>query len=113
VADEVTPGELDRRLRDHEARTDRVHAELDNRIAENARAMVPLAVYQTAERARDAEIARIEQERSAAERRTGDRLTALEARPGMTAARWLGVITVALAFVALLVEAYGTLRGVK
>jgi hypothetical protein len=37
----------------------------------------------------------------------------LEERPGMTLGRWLGILTVAAAFLALAVQAYGTLKGAK
>jgi cobalamin biosynthesis Mg chelatase CobN len=130
VPDEVTPGELDRRLRDHETRTDRVHGELDSRITGVARDMVPLAVYQTAERARDAQLRRIEQEHAATASRLQReieqsvqhvvenmikplevRQTATEQRPSMTTGRWAAVILAVAAVLTLVVTVYGTLRG--
>jgi cobalamin biosynthesis Mg chelatase CobN len=121
---------LDRRLRDHEQRTDRVHGELDSRITGVARDMVPLAVYQTAERARDAQLRRIEQEQAATASRLQReieqsvqhvvdnmikplevRQTATEQRPSMTAGRWAAVILAVAAVLTLVVTVYGTLKG--
>lgn len=100
--DGVSPGEVYRRLVDHEARTDRVHAALDSRITDVAKDMVPLALYNQGERDRDREIQGVT-----------ERLDKLEERPGMTLGRWLGILTVAAAFLALAVQAYGTLKGAK
>jgi hypothetical protein len=121
VADDITAGELDRRLESHERRTDRIHGELDQRITNVAKDMVPLLVYQTGERDRDRELQRLETEhdqdllnlRDNLIKPLADRVRALEERPAMTLGRWLGAATVAIALVALLVQAYGTLRGAK
>lgn len=102
VADDVSPGEVYRRLVDHEQRTDRVHAALDNRVTDVVRDMVPLALYQQGERDRDREIQALT-----------DRLDKLEERPAMTFGRWVGILTVALAVLALAVQAYGTMKGAK
>lgn len=124
MPDEITPGELDRRLRDHETRTDRAHAELDNRISRVAAESVTVAVWQLSERAHVAEaqrlerehvadVARLDREREQGEQAAGERFAKIENRPAMTAARWLGVAMAVCAALALIVQAYGTLKGAK
>lgn len=123
MADEVSPGEAYRRLLDHEQRTDRARAELDNRITNLARDTTPLAVYQTAEKARDAEIQRLEREHDmdiAQVRRehttdiaqVRDEIKELRERPQMTLGRWLAVGSVVAAVLGVLVEAWAALKGV-
>lgn len=120
-AEGVSPGEVYRRLIDHEQRTDRTHAALDSRITDVAKDMVPLTLFQQSERDRDRELQRLETEhdqdlvslRDNVIKPLADRIRVLEDRPAMTLGRWLGVATVAIALVALLVQAYGTLKGVK
>lgn len=102
MADDVSAGEVYRRLLDHEQRTDRVHQALDTRVTDLARDTVPLQLYQQGERNRDDEVKAL-----------ADRVTAVERRPAMTLARWVGVLTVTAAFLALAVQAYGTLKGAK
>ena len=102
MADDVSPGEVYRRLVDHEQRTDRTHAALDSRITDVAKDMVPLQLYQQGERDRDREVQGLT-----------ERIDKLEERPGMTFGRWLGILTVAAAFLALAVQAYGTMKGIK
>ncbi|HWU24094.1 MAG TPA: hypothetical protein VN088_21340 [Nocardioides sp.] len=102
MTDDVSPGEVFRRLKDHEERTDRVHAALDSRVTDVAKSMVPLDLYNRAERDRDREVQGLT-----------DRVEKLEERPGMTFGRWLGILTVAAAFLALAVQAYGTIKGAK
>lgn len=117
----VGPDELDRRLRDHEARTDRIHAELDNRITQLARDTVPLVVWQQAERTRDLETGRLEREHDEDVKRLRDdvitplaaRVTTLEGRPSMTFGRWVGVLTVVAAFLAVVVAAWSAAKGAK
>ena len=102
MADDVSPGEVYRRLQDHETRTTREHTAMDGRITDLARETVPLRLYQQGERDRDGDMKTL-----------ADRLTKLEERPAMTLTRWLGVLTVAAAFLALAVQAYGTLKGAQ
>jgi hypothetical protein len=102
VADEPTPGELFRRQRDHEQRTDRIHAELDNRITQVARDAVPLVAYQADQRARDRELADVREE-----------IKEIRDRPGLTWGRIAAISTVVIALAALLVQAYGVLKGAK
>lgn len=121
MADDVSAGEVYRRLLDHEQRTDRTHAALDSRVTDVAKDMVPLSLYQQGERDRDRELGRLEAEhdqdllnlRDNVIKPLSDRVRALEERPAMTLGRWLGVATVVIALVALLVQAYGTLQGAK
>ena len=117
----VSTGELDRRLESHERRTDRIHGELDQRITNVAKDMVPLLVYQQSEEERSRALQRLETEhdqdltslRDNVIKPLADRVTALEQRPSMTLARWVGVATVVIALVGVLVTAYGTLKGAK
>lgn len=102
MTDDVSPGEVYRRLVDHERRTDSVHSSLDNRITGVARDMVPLALYQQAERDRDREVQGLT-----------DRVEKLEERPALSFGRWLGILTIVIAVLALAVQAYGTLKGAK
>jgi hypothetical protein len=113
VADDVSPGELDRRLAAHEARTDRVHAELDNRIASLAKDMVPLQLYQRGERDRDREIQHLGQEHDTDMAQVRGDIKELRERPAMTVGRWMAVLSVVAAFLTLGVMAYGTLQGAK
>lgn len=121
MADDVTAGELDRRLEAHERRTDAIHAALDNRITLVAKDMTPLELYNRGERDRDRELGRLEAEhdqdltslRDNVIKPLADRVTALEQRPAMTLGRWLGIIGVAVAFLALAVQAYATWKGAK
>ncbi|NUQ95208.1 MAG: hypothetical protein HOY79_01150 [Streptomyces sp.] len=64
--------------------------------------MVPLALYQQGERDRDREVQGL-----------ADRVEKLEERPAMTVGRWVGILAVVVAFLALAVQAYGTMRGAK
>lgn len=94
---------------------------MDERITELARRAVTDSVYQldkaaTVEMARRLERDRVEDVRKLREdviKPIADRLEKVEGRPAMSLARWLGVVTVALGLAALLVQAYGTLRGAK
>lgn len=102
MADDVSPGEVYRRLVDHEQRTDRVHAALDSRITDVAKDTVPLALYQQGELDRDRAVQALT-----------ERVAKLEERPALSFGRWLGIIGVAVAFLALAVQAYGTWKGAK
>lgn len=102
MTDDVSPGEVYRRLVDHEQRTDRVHAALDSRITDVAKDAVTVRMWQQAEQDRDREVRAL----------TG-RVEKLEEKPAMTFGRWVGILTVAAAFLALAVQAYGTLKGAK
>lgn len=102
MADDVSPGEVYRRLVDHEQRTDRTHAALDSRVTNIAKDMVPLQLYQQGERDRDREVEDLSK-----------RVEKLEERPALSFGRWLGILTVAAAFLALAVQAYGTIKGAK
>ncbi len=117
----IGPDELDRRLRDHETRTDRIHAEQDNRITQLARDTVPMLVWQQAERVRDGEVQRLEREHDEDLKRLKDdviaplaaRITALEKRPQMTWGRWIGALTVVAAFLAVVIAAWSAAKGAK
>lgn len=102
MPDDVSAGETYRRLRDHETRTDRIHEALDTRITNLARDTVPLTLYQQGESDRDDDM-----------RTMAARIGKIEERPAMTWGRWLAVLGVAVAFLGLAVQAYGTLKGAK
>lgn len=124
MADDVTAGELDRRLGAHEQRTDRIHGELDQRITNLAKDTVPLDLYNRGERDRDRELQRLEtehdegmdtlrREHAADIRQVREEIKELRDRPAMTLGKWLGVLTVTVAFLALMVQAWGTWKGAK
>jgi hypothetical protein len=102
VPDDVSAGETYRRLRDHETRTQREHDAMDTRITNLARDAVPIDLYQRGERDRDDDMKAL-----------SDRVARIEDRPAMTLTRWLGVLTVAAAFLGLAVQAYATLKGAR
>lgn len=102
MPDDVSAGETYRRLRDHETRTDRIHEAMDSRITSVARDCVPLALYQQGERDRDDDMKAL-----------SDRVAKIEERPAMTWTRWAGVLTIAVAFLGLAIQAYSTLKGAK
>ncbi|WP_202235309.1 hypothetical protein [Actinacidiphila reveromycinica] len=102
MPDDVSVGETYRRLQDHERRTQREHEALDTRITNLARDTVPLQLYQQGERDRDDDMKAVT-----------DRLGKVEDRPAMSLARWLGIVTVVVAFLALAVQAWGTLKGAQ
>lgn len=124
MADDVSPGEVFRRLKDHEERTDRVHAALDSRITDVARDMVPLSLYQRTLQDQEREVQRLESEHDEAVRQlrkdhTDDiravrgEIKELRGRPQMTLSRWLGVLGVVAAYLTLAVMAWQTMRGAK
>lgn len=75
---------------------------MDSRITSVARDCVPLALYQQAEKDRDDDMKAI-----------SDRVAKIEDRPAMTWTRWAGVLTIAVAFLGLAIQAYSTLKGAK
>lgn len=124
MPDEPTPGEVYRRLQDHEQRTALEHRAIDERITKVASDSVPMVAYQADQRAlaadaqrqdreHSADVARLDREREQGERQTSDRLGKIEDRPAMTMARWIGVAMAVCAALALMVQAYGTLKGAK
>jgi hypothetical protein len=131
VAD-VSPEEVARQLESHERRTDAIHQELGARITQVARDTVPLAVYQQAqqtwsdtvkrlEREHDADVQRLERERVEDLRKLRedvikpmqDELREVKEKPALTLGRMLAIGTAVIAFAALMVQAWGTLKGVK
>lgn len=130
MADEPSPGELDRRFTAHELRTDRQHSELEAHIRTVAADSVPLVVYQADQRARDqqqaaaqrdhdADIAQVRAEQAEGFRQLrGDVIKPLTARVGtlersrsMTFSRWVGVLGVVAAFAGVIVTAWATSKG--
>ena len=126
----VTPDEVDRRQREHEARSDRQHAEIDSRVTKVASDSVAVLVWQQAERARDQQVLRLEQEHAAratqlATEHAADlaklrqdvieplakRIDTLEKRPALTVGRMAVIATAVIALAALVVQAWGTLKG--
>lgn len=102
MADEPTAGEVYRLLQDHKQQSALEHRSMDERITQVARDSLPLDVYQADQRARDRE-----------ERARDKRLDGLEQRPALTAGRIAVIATAVIALAALLVQAYGTLKGAK
>lgn len=73
---------------------------MDERITQVARDSVPLDVYQADQRARDREFKELRGE-----------LKAVRDRPALTLGRVLAIGTAVIALAALLIQAYGTLKG--
>lgn len=119
MPDDVSTGELDRRLRDHEARTDRIHGEQDTRIARVAAESVQLDLWQQAERARDAEAQRLKQEHADDMTRLKEDfirplrtdVDALKASRRMTFGRWVALATVVTGFLTVVVAAWAVTKG--
>lgn len=121
---DVSPEEVARQLESHERRTDVIHRELGDRIAQVARDTVPLAVYQQAqqtwsetikrlEREQDAEIQRLEREHARDIAALHAEVKELRDRPQLTAGRLAVLGTAVTALLALVVQAYGVLKGAK
>lgn len=117
----VSTGELDRRLESHERRTDRIHGELDQRITNVAKDMVPLLAYQQAERARDAELQRVAREhdedltelKEDVIKPLAARVEKLEKRPGVA---WGWVVaggTLLVTVLGVLIQAWAAAKGAK
>jgi hypothetical protein len=121
VADDVSTGELNRRLDAHETRTDRIHGEQDARLTNLAKDMVPLGEWQRAERARDAELQRMDREHAEDLTELKDnvikplvgRVEKLEKRPGVA---WGWVVaggTLLITVLGVLVQAWAAAKGAK
>ena len=120
----VTPGEVYRRLLDHEQRTDRTHASLDTRLTDLAKDLVPLRLFQQSEGERVRELQRLESEhdegmatlrREHAEdiRQVRSEIKELRERPNATFSRWMALLGVVTAILTVAIMAWGTLRGAK
>lgn len=121
MPDDVTAGELDRRLEAHERRTDRIHGELDSRITNLAKDVVPLAEWQRAERFRDAELQRMAREhdedltelRDDVIKPLAERVGKLEKRPGVA---WGWVVaggTLLITLLGVFIQAWAAAKGAK
>lgn len=124
MADDVSTGELNRRLDAHEKRSERAHEVLGDRITDLASHTVPLGEFQAAERSRAETALRLEREhdedihavRSEIKeqiRQVREEIKESRERSNMTWGRWLGVLTVVAAFLAVFVTAWGSMRGAK
>jgi hypothetical protein len=121
VPDEPTTGEVYRRLQDHETRTALEHRAIEERITRVASESVPLSVWQQAERARDADMQRMERERVQAIEAVKEdviqplreRVGTLEKLRGMSFGRWVGALGVVAAFLAVVVTAWAATKGAK
>lgn len=102
MSDDITLGEIYRRLRAHEERSTQEHQTLHDRISRVALESVQADVHTQLERDRTKDIKGLDR-----------RLEALEKRPGVTWGRALAAVSVAIAMVALLIQAYSTVKGVK
>lgn len=121
MADDVTLGEVQRGLREHRRESAEQHRALDERITRVAAESVPLDVYQSDQRA-TAELARrLERDRVEGERKLREdvirplmvRVDTLEKRPAMTVGRMAVIATAVIALAALVVQAWGTLKGAR
>lgn len=121
MPDEFTLGELHRNQREHEQRSIEQHRALDERITNLANHSVTESVYRldkdaTVETARRLERDRVEGERKLREdviKPLLERVALLEKRPALTIGRIAVIATAFIALAALLVQAYGTLKGAK
>lgn len=133
MADAASEDALRRELEAHERRTDAIHQELGARITQVARDMLPLAVWQQfqqtwsdtvkrLEREQDTEIQRLEREHDAEMQRlereharditeVRAELKELRERPQLTTGRLAVIGTAVIAALALVVQAYGVLKG--
>lgn len=102
MPDDVSPDWVLRSLEAHERRTEREHTAMETRLTELARDTVPLQRYMDREQDRVDDMTALT-----------SRVAKLEERPAMTLTRWLGVLTVAAAFLAIGLQAYGTLKGAR
>lgn len=121
MADDVSAGWVDRRLDAHERHTDRTHDELASRITNLAKDTVPLGEWQRAERARNAELARMsrEHDEDLTELKTNviqplvGRVEKLEKRPGVA---WGWVVaggTLLIGVLGVLIQAWAAAKGAK
>lgn len=125
MPDDFTLGELQRGLQDHRRESAEQHRALDERITELARHTVTDVVYQldkaaTVEMARRLERDRVDGERKLREDVINPALLRIDAlektnatRPGMTFGRWMQVLGVVAAFLAVLVTAWVATKGAK
>lgn len=102
VGNDVTTGELDRRMRDHEDRTLRDHQTIHDRISRVSMNSVQNAVHDQIERERTDQIKDLD-----------DRLTAIESKRGLTKTQIIAICGVIVALAALLVQTYMATKGSK
>lgn len=102
MPDDVSIGELNRRLDAHERHNDRAFGELDSRLANLAKDMVPLALYQQVERDRDRTVQELR-----------DEIKDIKNQRAMSFGKWMAVLTVVSAFLGVLVETLAALKGAK
>jgi hypothetical protein len=121
VADDVSTGELTRRLDSHEEGAWRAHEALGSRITDLAAHTVPLGEWQRAERVRDEAMARVEREhdtdllelRANVIKPLVDRVEKLEKRSGVA---WGWVVAGGTLFVTVLgvlIQAWAAAKGAK
>jgi len=102
VSNDVTVGELDRRLRDHEKRSDNEHKLLHARIDQVAASSVHVDVHDQIEHNRDEDLENVR-----------SRVGVLEAKPGVTKSQILAVVTVTIGIIGLVIQAYSAAQGAK
>lgn len=124
MADEVTLGEVRRGFLEHRQTSADQHRALDERITGVAATSVTVAVWQQAERARDAEVQRLAHEHQAEAQRlqqehardiaaVRDEIKVIRERPWLTTGRFVVIFGAVLALATLLVTAWPILRGGK
>lgn len=121
MPDDVTLGEVQRGLQEHRRESAEQHRALDERITALAGRSVTDVVYQL-DKATTAELARrLERDRVEGERKLREdvidplakRVEALEQRPALTVGRMAVIATAVIALAALVVQAWGTIKGAK
>jgi len=102
MSNDITTGELDRRIRDHEKRSAAEHQVIHDRISRVSSESVQVDVHTEIENERKKEIEEVKR-----------RVSALEARPGITLGRAVVAITVLVGILGLLIQAYTAVKGAK
>lgn len=121
MADDISTGELNRRLDAHEERAERAHKEQGDRITDLAAHTVPLGEWQRAERARDQEMTRMARDHDEDMTELKDnvikplvgRVEKLEKRPGVA---WGWVVaggTLLVTVLGVLIQAWAAAKGAK
>ena len=124
MPDDITLGEVHRNLREHVQQSTEQHRATDSRITEVATQSVTVAVWQQAERARDAEVQRLAHEHAAEAQRlqlehardiaaVRDEIKVIRERGWLTTGRFVMIFLAVIALATLLVTAWPILRGGK
>lgn len=102
MPDDISIGEVYRRLQDHEQRTALEHRALDDRITRTAADAVQADVHDRIERERDRELGKLDRRVEVVERRPV---------PSMTFGKWMALVTVATGILTVIVAAWAVTKG--